>query len=295
MSAHAKLVDTLPILMVCVRPPLQEISMKKHSPFGMPPTASERTDNRLKFAHFASLGQGILREQVSGMTRLRILDIGCGPGNLAFFCEAQAQCRLFGVDLWQNQLRQAAEKEAYEALFQVNLIDGLPFMSESFDIIVCNEVLMYLPNATEILTEFYRVLAPDGKLFVYNPINWLPRLHSAIKKLTRRIYQEKRTVVLDVQSNWKEAERACRITFYSFKSLIEQIRSVNFDIAEIAGFRLFRNRIRLMTRLENYAWYRRLVLFLTERYPHMASDLFVLGHKKALADQKNLSTDKAAA
>jgi ubiquinone/menaquinone biosynthesis C-methylase UbiE len=281
--------------MICAQPPLEEIPMKKNSPIGMPPTAREMTDNRLKFAHFASLGQGILREQVSGLTRLRILDIGCGPGNLAFFCGVHAQCRLFGVDLWQNQLRQAAEKEAYEALFQVNLVDGLPFTSESFDIIVCNEVLMYLPNATEILTEFYRVLAPDGKLFVYNPINWLPRLHSAIKRLTRKIYQERKTIVLDVQSNWKEAERACRITYYSFESLIEQIRSVNFHVAEIAGFRLFRNRIRLMTRLENYAWYRRLVLFLTERYPRMASDLFVLGHKKALADTKPLSTDKAAA
>ena len=114
--------------------------MKRNSPIGMPPTARERTDNRLKFAHFTFLGQGILREQVSGLTRLRILDIGCGPGNLAFFCEVHAQCRLFGVDLWRNQLRQAAEKKAYEALFQVNLVDGLPFVSESFDIIVCNEV-----------------------------------------------------------------------------------------------------------------------------------------------------------
>jgi hypothetical protein len=50
-----------------------------------------------------------------------------------------------------------------------------------------------------------------------------------------------------------------------------------------------------MTRLENYAWYRRLVLFLTERYPRMASDLFVLGHKQPLAATKPLATDKAAA
>ncbi len=232
---------------------------------------------------------------MSGLARLRVLDIGCGPGNLAFLCEVHTECRLFGVDLWPNQLRQAAEKEAYEALFQVNLVDGLPFTSESFDIIVCNEVLMYLPKATEILTEFYRVLAPDGKLFLYNPINWLPRLHAVIKRATRKIYQERKSIALDIQSNWKDAERACRITYYSFESLIEQIRSVNFHVDKITGFRLFRNRIRLMTRLENYVWYRRLVLFVTARYPQVASDLFVLGHKKAGVDTKHLSSGKAAA
>lgn len=269
--------------------------MKKNSQLETLQSAKCRVTNRLKFAHFPFLSNAILCEQASSLTGLRILDIGCGPGNLAVYCGVHSKCRLFGVDLWPNQLRQAAEKEAYEVLFQVNLVDGLPFVRESFDLIVCNEVLMYLPKATEILMEFYRVLAPEGKLFVYNPISWFPRLHSVIKRLTRKIYQEKRTVALDVQSDWKEAERACRITYYSFASLIEQIVSVNFHVGEIAGFRLFRNRIRFMSRLEDYAWHRRLVLFLIERYPHLASDLFVVAHKKAIASNNALTLNKAAA
>ena len=154
---------------------------------------------------------------------------------------------------------------------------------------------MYLPEATKMLSEAYRVLAPGGKLFVYNPINWLPWLHAVTKRLTRKIYQERRTIALDAQLNWKGAERACRITYYSFRSLVEQIRSVNFHVVAFTGFRLFRNRIRLMTRLENYSWYRGLVLFLTGRYPHLASDLFVVGYKRAIAETKPLSLEKAAA
>jgi len=238
--------------------------------------------NRLKFAHFAALSQEILCEQTSRATALRILDIGCGPGNLASFCKVPSDPRLFGVDLWPDQLRQAAAKGAYEALFQVNLVDGLPFLGGSFDMIVCNEVLMYLPNGAAILAEFYRVLAPEGKLLVYNPISWLPRLHSLIKRLTRKIYQERKSISLDVQSDWKGSERACRITYYSFQSLIEQIRSANFHVTGVTGFRLFRNRIRVMTRLENYGRYRRFVLFLTERYPRLASDLLVVARKKAV-------------
>ncbi len=256
--------------------------MKKIRPVHMPHTRMEAAGDRLKFAHFAFLSQAIFCEQASRPTALRILDVGCGPGNLASFCRVPADCRLFGVDLWPNQLRQAAARDAYEMLFQVNLVDGLAFANESFDVIVCNEVLMYLPRGTAILTELYRVLVPEGTLLVYNPINWFPWLHSLTKRLTRKIYQEGKTVALDVQSNWKGSERACRITYYSFQSLIEQIRSANFQVTGITGFRVFRNRIRLMTRLENYAWYRRLVSFLTERHPHLASDLLVVAHKKAV-------------
>ncbi len=269
--------------------------MKKTSPFRMLPAAITSAENRLKFAHFPCLGQAIRSEQLPRSKGLRILDAGCGPGNLAALCEVQAECRLFGVDLWPNQLRQAAEKERYEALFQVNLVDGLPFLSESFDIVVCNEVLMYLPNATKVLTEFHRVLAPQGKLFVYNPISWLPWPHSVIKKLARKIYRERKTIALDIELNWKDAERACRITYYSLQTLIEQLRSVDFHITGFAGFRLFRNRIRLMARLENYAWYRGMILFLAARYPYLASDLLVVAYKKAISEAKPLSLDEFAA
>lgn len=256
--------------------------MKGASSVRMPPTVIEAVDSRLKFAHFPALGRAIRSERVPGSKGLRILDVGCGPGNLAAFCEFEAEYKLYGVDLWPNQLRQAAEKERYEALFQVNLVDGLPFLNESFDIVVCNEVLMYLPNVTEALSEFYRVLVPAGKLFVYNPITWLPWLHSAGKKLARKIYQERKSIAMDREIDWKDADRACRITYYSLQTLIDQIRSVNFHIAGFTAFRLFRNRIRLMARLENRVWYRRMVLFTTHRYPHLASDLLVIAHKKAV-------------
>lgn len=269
--------------------------MKRNRPDEAQSATRTQLDNRLKFAHFPSLSAEILSEQASATTGLRVLDIGCGPGNLALFQQAPAKFRLFGVDLWESQLRQAAEKNTYEALVQVNLIDGLPFSAESFDIIVCNEVLMYLPDAAAILAEFHRVLTAHGKLFVYNPINWLPGLHSAMKKVARKVYQEPKTVSLDVQSNWKSAERACRITYYSFHSLISQIRSVNFHVVGLTGFRLFRNRIRLMARLENYAWYRRFVMWVARRCPLMASDLFVVGCKKAIEERKSLALGKTTA
>jgi ubiquinone/menaquinone biosynthesis C-methylase UbiE len=269
--------------------------MKKNTSMANARSAKESLDKRLKFAHFPFLRETILGERKLDSPPLRVLDVGCGPGNLGFFFVGQIGCRLFGIDLWPNQLRQASAQSSYEGLFQVNLIHGLPFSSESFDVIVCNEVLMYLPNALEALTEFDRVLAPGGKLFVYNPISRFPRLSSAVKRFMRKIYQERKSIALDVQSNWKQAERACRITYYSFHTLIEQIRSANFSISATTGFRIFRNRIRLMKLLENYAGYRRLIQSIAARYPHLASDILVVSHKKTVADEQRGLLDQAAA
>jgi ubiquinone/menaquinone biosynthesis C-methylase UbiE len=269
--------------------------MNKNSSIAIATKGKESLDKRLKFAHFPFLQETILGERKLGSPPLRVLDVGCGPGTLGFFCRDQIGCRLFGIDLWSNQLRQASEKNAYEGLFQVNLIHGLPFSSESFDVIVCNEVLMYLPNALEALMEFDRVLAPGGKLFVYNPISRFPRLSSVVKRFMRKIYQERKSIALDVQSNWKQAERACRITYYSYHTLIEQIRSANFRISDTKGFRIFRNRIRLMRLLENYAGYRRLIQSVAARYPRLASDILVVSHKKTVADEPRVLVDEAAA
>lgn len=234
---------------------------------------------RLKFAHFPYLAKALLRERAQITKGLTILDVGCGPGNIASFCGVPADSKWFGVDLWENQLRQAADKGVYENVFQVNLLDGLPFRDRSFDMVICSEVLMYLPNSRAALDEFHRVLRPEGKVFVYNPISWCPGFLARVKKLIRKVHQEKDSIALDSQTEWKNSRRPCRINYYSFRSLIDEISSARFQVMEVTAFRLLRNRVRLLTRLENYRWYFRMTSFLARRFPYLASDIMVAGLK----------------
>jgi SAM-dependent methyltransferase len=235
---------------------------------------------RLKYAHFPYVSKALRDRKESATGPLRILDVGCGPGNLSEFCRDAVGSEWYGLDLWDHELRQAAEKKVYKALFRVNLVHGLPFKDGSFDVIVCSEVLMYLPNAGEVLAEFHRVLGPEGRVFVHNPISWVPRWSAGIKKAVRRVYREKGAVVLDEQSSVKGGRRVCRVTYYSFDSLQQEVTNANFQITNVAGFRLFRNRIRLMNLLEDFAWYHRVVRFIVGRYPSVATDLLVVGTKK---------------
>jgi ubiquinone/menaquinone biosynthesis C-methylase UbiE len=250
---------------------------------------------RLKYAHFPYLAKALLRERAALSQGLSILDVGCGPGNIAAFCGLPAGSKWFGIDLWDHQLRQAAEKNVYDSLLQVNLLHGLPFRDESMDVVICNEVLMYLPNSREVLAEFHRILRPRGKVFIYNPISWFPRLMARLKGWIRTIHQESNSIAFDRQTNWKNADRPSRITYYSFKELIEEITAADFETSHVTGFRLFRNRIRFMTRLENYRWYFRLTRFLAGRWPQLASDLMVAAARKEEAQGAPVSVRERVA
>jgi ubiquinone/menaquinone biosynthesis C-methylase UbiE len=241
---------------------------------------ADLVSKRLKYAHFPYVSQALKERKKASSGPLRILDVGCGPGNLSEFCRDAVDSEWYGLDLWEHELLQAAEKKVYKALFRVNLVHGLPFKDDSFDVIVCGEVLMYLPNAGEMLAEFHRVLVPEGRVFVHNPISWVPHVCSSIKKALRSVYKEKGALVLDKQTSIDGGRRVCRVTYYSFDSLQHEVAGANFQITDVAGFRLFRNRIRAMTLLEDFKWYHKAVRAIVGRYPSMATDVLVVGIKK---------------
>jgi len=78
----------------------------------------------------------------------------------------------------------------------------------------------------------------------------------------------------------RNATRPCRIAYRSLASLMEQIREANFEILDVTAFRLFRNRIRFMARLEDFDWYYNFTQKLAARHPRLATDVMVVGRKK---------------
>ena len=233
---------------------------------------------RLKYAVLPYVRDALQAENCS--QGKRVLDIGCGPGVTATFCRSLTAYDWYGLDLWEHELLQAKETGSYKGLFQVNLLNGLPFRDDAFDVVVCKEVLMYVPNHRELYREFHRVLRPNGKVFLYNPIAWFPKAYAALKRLGRSVYQARNSVTLDTQSEWRNATRPCRIAYRSLASLMEQIREANFEILDVTAFRLFRNMIRFMARLEDFDWYYNFTQKLAARHPRLATDVMVVGRKK---------------
>jgi ubiquinone/menaquinone biosynthesis C-methylase UbiE len=96
-----------------------------------------------------------------------VLDVGCGssriigglpPGSVA-------------VDVLHRKLR-------YARKFHKPLVRGsgfaLPFADESFDCVLCSQVIEHVPKESSILDELCRVLRPGGRLVLGTPdyANW---------------------------------------------------------------------------------------------------------------------------
>lgn len=95
----------------------------------------------------------------------RLLDLGCGPGNLLDALVRHGET--FGSDFSQDALRFCL-KRGYRRLFRADF-HALPVRSESFDLITCIDVLEHLEDDRRALGELHRILHPLGLLVVTIP------------------------------------------------------------------------------------------------------------------------------
>lgn len=102
----------------------------------------------------------------------RILDFGCGSGNLSKTL-ADNGYRPVGVDISRNLLRSAQRHKLMHSLFIQYDGRHLPFPSNSFDACVTYGVLIHLTDADSfcrVLEEIYRVLKPGGRLIAIEQV-----------------------------------------------------------------------------------------------------------------------------
>jgi SAM-dependent methyltransferase len=128
----------------------------------------------VKVAHLL----GTLRQKFGDLSRLRVLDVGCGVGLTDQLLKAHLP-HLVGVDLSGKSLEVARVRNpqiAYHHLADNNL----PFANGSFDVVFAICVWHHVPpnQWTAFISELSRVIVPNGLLLIYehNPWNPLTRL-----------------------------------------------------------------------------------------------------------------------
>ena len=103
-----------------------------------------------------------------GKEKLNILDVGTGPGIVAFRL-AELGHDVTGVDLSEEMIKNARENAAIFNLpvdFRRGDAENLPFKDESFDAVINRAVLWTISNPEKAIAEWWRVLKPGGKLVI---------------------------------------------------------------------------------------------------------------------------------
>lgn len=110
-----------------------------------------------------------------------VLDLGCGEGRHVISVYLEEDVQAVGVDLSVKDLKASKEKftafaqpENTEKSFGLSAANALqlPFADNTFDKIICSEVLEHIPDYEAALGEISRVLKPGGLFCASVPRAW---------------------------------------------------------------------------------------------------------------------------
>ena len=133
----------------------------------------ERYDIDCYYAQAKGLVRWVEARRLSALHRLadvrpgnRLLEVGCGGGHVL---QHFTQARRTGIDLSTSMLERARKRLGAGVTLLQGSADHLPFEDNSFDVVLCTEVLEHVPDPGRVIRELLRVATPEGRVVVSIP------------------------------------------------------------------------------------------------------------------------------
>ncbi len=112
----------------------------------------------------------------------RILDIGCGEGRHTIEACRKKDTRCVGADfIFDNLIETRKKLTFHQDLNDISCrtidlscmdVTSLPFKTNSFDIVICSEVLEHIQDDKKAVSELVRILKPGKTLCISVPRYW---------------------------------------------------------------------------------------------------------------------------
>jgi ubiquinone/menaquinone biosynthesis C-methylase UbiE len=119
---------------------------------------------------------GAVAKAIDAAGAQRVLDLGCGDGNLIdeLLSALPKAASIVGIDACAPEIE--LSRRRYEAeprvRFEISDARHLPFADASFDAVAAHQVLNLFPEIHPVLAETARVLRPQGELVVAANRGW---------------------------------------------------------------------------------------------------------------------------
>lgn len=129
---------------------------------------------------FVKCMYGEIFKRIKSAEPKRILDLGCGNGNILKMLEDNnVKANLYGLDLCENMIKECKKRLSNKVTLTVGDSENLPYDDNEFDTVVCNASFHHYIHPETVLKEIKRVLKKDGVLILgdpTSPFNWYTKL-----------------------------------------------------------------------------------------------------------------------
>lgn len=179
----------------------------------------------------------------------KTLDVGCGDGTLLYTISKDYKYKLkpYGIEISKDACKMAATKK-------INVKNGdvekkLPYIDQSFDTIICSEVLEHLVFPERTLSEIKRIAKKDTTVILTVPN--IGYIKNRLKLLIGKSPFE--------QGRYSSVEH---LHFWTKKAFIDLLEEIGFKIIDAKGA------------------FGRKIGVLSNRYPSLLSDTLYVKIKK---------------
>lgn len=112
----------------------------------------------------------IMLSRTSLHKKSHLLDVGCGAGHTMAHVAKNYGCKVTGLDISSEALAKAQSYQKEPFFSSLDFVQGsilsLPFADNSFDVVLCESVLVFIEDKDQALKELSRVCKPHGFLAI---------------------------------------------------------------------------------------------------------------------------------
>lgn len=170
----------------------------------------------------------IILENLDLKNGMKVLDVGCGRG----FYEIAISTiypghMVVGVDLNEGYLTVARKTVRSNSISFIKAdATELPFPDNSFDRVICSEVLEHVKDDCAVLSEIHRVVKKKGKVLISVPNKHYPFLWDPLNFILERLFKK------HIPSNiwWLAGIWADHVRLYDEKELLLKTQNAQLSI-----------------------------------------------------------------